>query len=145
MGSRARRVAYAAFSLLASQHSAAQGASATSQFEPAHCLGFSFGTWTPALSWQSAGHGALVDSSLVPRAPDGRGWAVPEREPQSDSTLVLFPSWWPAGIVVVLERPPSAPRDTVAGRATAIVADGRKASPTSLVRAWYARCGAVRD
>jgi len=59
------------------------------------CLGFSFGPWTPALDWRLAGHGDAVDSTNVPRAPGGRGWASPsvQSASASDTTLMLFPTW----------------------------------------------------
>ena len=109
--------------------------------EPSLCFGFAFGSWTPALDWQLAGHGARIDSARIPRAPNGRGWAAIDVEQQSDSTLLLFPPWWPAGIAVKLATKPAAPTDTVAGRAVALVADGRKRPPTGAVRLWRVPCG----
>lgn len=109
--------------------------------EPSLCFGFAFGSWTPALDWQLAGHGNPIDSARVPRAPNGRGWAAIDVEPQSDSTLLLFPPWWPAGISVKFATKPASPTDTVAARATALVADGRKRPPTSAVRLWRVPCG----
>lgn len=134
----------AGIALLVSQRVAAQTTPPVNRSEEPLCFGFVFGLWTPALDWKSAGHGAPVDSSLIPRAPEGRGWAAAERGPQSDSALMLFPIWWPAGVIVDLDRAPNSLRDTVTGRATAIIADGRKTSPTTVVRAWQARCGAAR-
>ena len=104
------------------------------------CFGFSFGPWTPALNWQVA-QGFTLDSSRVPRAPGGRGWAAIDVEAQSDSTLLLFPPWWPAGIVIAFTAKPSSPKDTVPGKATALVADGRLRASTSNVRVWQVPCG----
>ena len=104
------------------------------------CLGFSFGAWKPALDWKRAGHANPVDSARVPRAPEGRGWATPEGA-SADTTLMLFPPWWPVGVVVELPTGAPALGDTVAGRARALVGDGRRESPTSRVRAWRVACG----
>ncbi len=105
------------------------------------CLGFSFGPWTPPLDWRGAGHGVAVDSARVLRAPDGRDWASPGLGSGSDTTLMLFPAWWPVGVEVALRTRGPAPGDTVSGRATALVADGRREAPRSLVRAWQVPCG----
>ena len=109
--------------------------------EPSLCFGFAFGSWTPALDWQLAGHGNPIDSARVPRAPNGRGWAAIDVEQQSDSTLLLFPPWWPAGVSVKLTNKFVSPQDTIAGHAVALVADGRKRPPTTAVRLWRVPCG----
>src|ERR671933_435433 len=110
--------------------------------EPPVCLGFSFGAWSPPLDWERAGHGAPVDSAKVPRAPGGRAWAAPSPvTAAADTGLVLFPTWWPVGIVVQLSTRAPAPGDTVSGQAWALVADGRQQVPTARVRAWRVRCG----
>jgi hypothetical protein len=109
--------------------------------EASLCFGFAFGSWTPALDWQLAGHGAPIDSARVPRAPSGRGWAAIDVEQQSDSTLLLFPPWWPAGVSVKLTSKFASPQDTIPGHAVALVADGRKRPPTSAVRLWRVPCG----
>jgi hypothetical protein len=117
-----------------------QSASTSNGSEPSQCFGFAFGSWTPALDWELAGHGSPVDSARVPRAPNGRGWAI-DVEHQSDSTLLLFPPWWPAGVSVKLTNKFGSPRDTISGHAVALVADGRKRPPTSSVRLWQVPCG----
>jgi hypothetical protein len=104
------------------------------------CLGFSFGVWTPPLDWQAAGHGARPDPKVLQHAPDGRDWAADLSLESADSALVLFPSWWPAGVVVRLPRGLPAPGDTIRGRATALVADGRRQAPAADVRAWRVPC-----
>ena len=104
------------------------------------CLGFSFGPWTPPLDWRGAGHEVAVDSARVLRAPDGRDWASPGLGSGSDTTLMLFPAWWPVGVEVALGTRSPALGDTVSGRATALVADGRREAPTSRVRAWQVPC-----
>ena len=108
--------------------------------DPAECYGFSFGKWTPPLDWQLSGHGALLDSARVPRAPNGRGWAASDIEVPSDTSLLLFPPWWPAGVLVVFKTKPTKLGDTAAGEAMAFVADARKQPSTSSIRGWLVRC-----
>ena len=103
------------------------------------CFGFSFGKWTPALDWQAAGHGTLPDAKNLQHAPDGRDWAADLSESQ-DSALVLFPAWWPAGVLVRLPKRFPAAGDTLRGRATALIADGRRQAPMAEVRAWAVPC-----
>ena len=110
------------------------------QSEPAECYGFSFGKWTPPLDWQLSGHGAALDSARVPRAPNGRGWAASDIEMPSDTSLLLFPPWWPAGVLVVFKAKPTTLGDTVAGKAMAFVADARKQPSTSSIRGWLVPC-----
>jgi hypothetical protein len=100
-----------------------------------------FAPWTPPLDWSAAGHGAL-DSARVPQAPTGRRWALSAdgAGAEADSTLLLVPPWWPAGIVVTVPARGMAMGDTIVGRATALVADGRLTAPTARVRAWRVPC-----
>jgi hypothetical protein len=105
------------------------------------CLGFAFGTWSPALDWARAGHGGPVDTSRVPRTRGGHDWAIPETDPANPSSeMLLLPVWWPAGVVITLPRQPSAVGDTVTARAKALVGDGRLQSPLAAVRAWQGPC-----
>jgi hypothetical protein len=103
------------------------------------CLGFAFGAFTPKLDWEKAGH-APIRAGTVQRAPDGRDWASDQALP-NDSSLYLFPAWWPVGIWVELSTRAPAPGDTVDGRATALVARGNIAPPVAKVRAWRVPCG----
>jgi hypothetical protein len=54
-------------------------------------------------------------------------------------SLLLFPSWWPAGVTVRFSLVPG--RDSTRGEARAFVADGRVEPPTSLVTVWRVPCG----
>ena len=128
-----------AFIALAANHAIAQSSPAN-RSEPSVCYGFSFGNWTPPLDWQTAGHGTALDSARVPRAPSGRGWAASDLEFRSDTSTLLFPPWWPAGVLVEFPAKPKSPSDTVSGRASALVADGRKKPSTSAIRAWLVPC-----
>jgi hypothetical protein len=115
-------------------------ASAEPKKSDAECYGFSFGKWTPPLDWLLSGHGAPLDSSRVARAPNGRGWAASDIEMPSDTSLLLFPPWWPAGVLVVFSAKPATLRDTVAGKAIAFVADARKQPSTSSIKGWLVPC-----
>jgi len=106
--------------------------------DAAQCYGFSFGTWTPALDLASAGHRPLSPASEQPKAPGGRDWASDVMP--NDTTMLLFPTWWPAGIQVTLARKPRSNADTVSGNAQALVADGRATAPRAPLRAWRVAC-----
>ena len=106
------------------------------------CLGFAFGTWRPALNWAEAGHQPVTDTTVWSKAPGGRDWAVNGTKTEGDTTFILFPMWWPAGVVVSLEHVPKSPIDSVRGQAIAMVADARKAAPTTAIRAWMKSCHA---
>lgn len=112
----------------------------TARDTSAVCLGFAFGSWTPALDWHAARHQGTMDSSWVGHAPGGRGWAAGD-DATADSTLMLYPGWWPVGVAVALPTRSPVRGDTVSGIATALVADGRVRNPTAKVRAWRVPCG----
>jgi hypothetical protein len=118
----------------------AQGADADVDTS-AVCLGFAFGKWSPPLDWLAARHQGALDSSWVGHAPGGRGWASDPTT--TDSTLMLYPGWWPVGVSVALPTRAPARGDTVTGTAIALVADGRVENPTARVRAWRVPCGAA--
>ncbi|MDB4880232.1 MAG: hypothetical protein JWL60_1678 [Gemmatimonadetes bacterium] len=102
------------------------------------CYGFAFGPWTPGLDWKRAGHpDPSRSTNAADVAPLDRRWAV-----ETDSALMLFPGWWPAGVSVALPRRPRTLADTVHGQAIALVPDYRMKNPVAKVRAWGIRCGA---
>ena len=103
------------------------------------CLGFAFGAFSPKLDWAKAGHAPIRAGSTY-QAPDGRDWASDQALP-NDSSLYLFPAWWPVGVWVELATRAPAPGDTVSGRATALVARGDVTPPVARVRAWRVPCG----
>ena len=107
--------------------------------EPTVCLGFTFGQWTPALDWKAAGHATQINPATHQRADDGRDWATTQAV-QDEHTIVLLPSWWPAGVNVTLPNRAPAPGDTVFGTAFAFVADGRRKAPSAKVWAWRVSC-----
>ena len=110
--------------------------------DPPVCLGFTFGPWTPKLDWRAAGHGEPVDTSRLLHAPMGRDWAVTAElgAHKADSLMILFPAFWPAGVIVDLPTRAPAPGDTIIGIAHAFVANGQKTVPASRVRAWRVAC-----
>jgi hypothetical protein len=111
--------------------------------DAAVCLGFAFGAFTPRLDWAKAGHAPIRDSASLPHAPAGRDWASDQALP-NDSSLYLFPSWWPVGVYIELATRRPAPGDTVSGRATALVASGRITPPVARVKAWRVACDGSR-
>ena len=106
--------------------------------DAAHCYGFSFGAWHPPLDLAVAGHRAPLPDQTQVKAPRGRDWASDAMP--NDTTLLLFPAWWPAGVYVTFARRPRAGADTVAGDAVALVADGRVQAPRAQLRAWRVPC-----
>lgn len=108
------------------------------------CFGFSFGTWTPALDARAAGHRPAAPEQ-PPRPPEaqasgGRDWAI-RLGAGRDTTLLLFPTWWPAGVAVRFPDGIDTRRDSVRGTATAFVADGRMEAPRAPVLLRRVPCG----
>jgi hypothetical protein len=122
---------------------AAAAQSLPSRDDPS-CLRFRFGPWSPALDWNRAGHPGTVDSFRIARAEGGQAWAaaVPPttRTAPGDTVLVLYPAFWPVGVMVQFDPAAFAGRDTLAAHATAFVADGNTRSPTSTVTLWKVPC-----
>ena len=111
--------------------------------EEEECLGLAFGRWTPALDLAAAGHHVPNPANLA-QAPNGRDWAA-ALESGRDTTLMLFPAWWPAGVHVQLPSGRRVAGDTVRGTAVALVADARARNPTARVLLWLVPCGGSRD
>ena len=139
----AARLALALAAALGAPRLAAQGVPAA----PDECWRFAFGAWSPPLDARAAGHGrdfpsARPSGMISGRAPEGGGgardWA--SRVGMSgDSTLMLYPAWWGAGVELVFPSAAMA-HDTIRGRATALVADARVANPVAPVVAWRVSC-----
>jgi hypothetical protein len=128
--------------------SALGGASgtATAQAPDANtCLRFAFGVWKPVLDWKAAGHPGSVDSVRVARAEGGQAWAagIPSttRTTPGDTLLMLYPAFWPVGVIVSFNPRAFTARDTVAATAVALVGDALKANPVSAVKLWKVPCG----
>lgn len=127
------------FTLVAALAATPLLAHAQQRDEPPVCLGFTFGPWTPALDWQAAGHVTKIDPAIHQHADDGRDWATTQAV-EDEHTIMLLPSWWPAGVSVTLPNRSPAIGDTVVGSAFAFIADGRKKAPTAKVWAWRVPC-----
>ncbi|HEY0970364.1 MAG TPA: hypothetical protein VGE02_05245, partial [Gemmatimonadales bacterium] len=131
-------LAVAALSMAALFGPAALGAQVISS--PAdECYGFAFGRWDPPLDMRAAGHHVPSPDDLA-HAPGGRDWAAAVSSGR-DTTLLLFPAWWPAGVAIRFPAGVRTPTDTVRGRATALVANGLVRNPEAAVLAWPVPCG----
>jgi len=132
-----------AVAMVATRRALAQGMPpAPGSVDDAVCFGFAFGSWSPPLDWRAAGHGDRPDSARLAHAPGGRDWAGASSP--SDTVLMLYPAWWPVGVMVEIPTRRVVSGDTVTGRASALVADGRLRPPTATVRAWRVPCGSAR-
>jgi hypothetical protein len=96
------------------------------------CARITLGVWTPPLDWARAGHldsatrigeavrrvrdSIFVSSSAAPGR-DGMQWL----EIDGARGLLLYPAWWPAGIMIRFRQ--QSLGDTLIGEATALVAD----------------------
>jgi hypothetical protein len=111
---------------------------------PDECFGFTFGAWDPPLrtvasSANPGGDPAAGDSSGAPRGSAAR---IATGRLEGDSTLMLFPAWWPTGVTIEWR---TARGDTLIGVAHALVADGRTRIPVSAVRGLRVPCAAPRS
>ena len=88
---------------------------------------------------EPAGHLSRIDPATHQRADDGRDWATTQFV-ADEHTIMLLPSWWPAGVSVTLPNRTPALGDTIVGSAFAYIADGRKKVPTAKVWAWRVPC-----
>jgi hypothetical protein len=108
------------------------------------CWGFVFGTWSPALDWAAAGHNGYARRAAPPTPEASTTDGAPRHDAASFEragapALVLYPTWWPVGVGISLERQP-VEGDTVRGVAYAFVADGRLTPPESRILAWRKPC-----
>ena len=109
---------------------------------PDECFGFSFGAWNPPLRSAASKYSPGYDPTSSAPAGAARDWAtrVPTGRPMdtpADSVLLLFPGWWPAGVVIEWTAQRG---DTLVGVARALVADGRLPNPVTSVRAMRVPC-----
>lgn len=109
---------------------------------PDECFGFTFGRWEPSLKSASSIYSPGYDptSSAPPGAPPSWAARTPTNDSSgapADSVLLLFPSWWPAGVAIQWSAQHG---DTLIGLARALVADGRLKNPESPVRALRVPC-----
>ncbi len=99
---------------------------------PPECFRFVFGAWDPPLDWARAGHQTAPPVGEYPT--QGRGSAA---RTGYDEPLLLFPSFWPVGVVIRFDS--GAQTDTLRGTATALQADASRApSRTRVVAVRFA-------
>lgn len=146
-------LAIATLPAIASSQSAAERGKSPASAEAAHdvreCWRFGFGPWEPALDWRAAGHEARSPDEYLAAVRRGEASRPTAPSPNAtwnaaagDTTLLLFPDWWPAGVAVRLD-PGRVAGDTLRGTATALVADGHTTNPVSRIVAIRRSCGAA--
>lgn len=109
---------------------------------PDECYRFAFGAWDPPLNSVASTYNPGHDPTTSAPAGTPRDWASrisngKATDTPSDSVLLLFPSWWPAGVSIDWQQQRG---DTLLGRAVALVADGRVKNPVTTVRAMRVIC-----
>ena len=112
------------------------------------CWRFAFGAWNPPLDWSRAGHGGRAgeladrvqrvrDSVFVKDTNAVRNSEMLWERTKVGWSVVLFPAWWPVGVMVQFDSVVTAGREMV-GSATALVADATQ--EPSRARARAVRC-----
>ena len=112
------------------------------------CWRFAFGTWTPALDWEKAGHygkaGELAnrvqrvrDSVFAKDTNAVHNKAMIWERSKAGWIVVLFPDWWPVGVKVDFDSVLAGGQE-MTGQATAFVADAGQ--DPSRTRARAMRC-----
>ncbi|MGQ0647498.1 MAG: hypothetical protein ACT4P7_07985 [Gemmatimonadaceae bacterium] len=120
------------------------------------CARLTFGPWSPPLNWSGAGHAdsATQVAAMVRRIRDsvytGRTTAMGRDEMQWIETnagrrLMLYPSWWPAGVMITFDSSgdtvsTSPPGDVLTGAAVGLVADAAQPQPRAAVRVVHMSC-----
>ena len=122
--------------------------SSTQEMPSSTCWRFAFGAWTPPLDWSRAGHngraGELADrvrrvrdSVFVKDTNAVRNSEMLWERTRVGWSVVLFPTWWPVGVMVQFDSVVTPGRE-MAGDATALVADATQ--EPSRARARAVRC-----
>jgi hypothetical protein len=112
---------------------------------PSTCWRFAFGTWTPPLDWEGAGHAGKAGelANRVQRVRDSvfakdtnavRNQAMFWERTKSGWSVVLFPDWWPVGVKVDFDSVLAEGRE-MTGQATALVADAGQDASRARTRA----------
>jgi hypothetical protein len=125
-------------------------ASAGAQVPGAACTRVSLGAWTPPLDWSRAGHQdstsaiaghvrRLRDSVFAVAGGVGARESMHWLDEKGERRLVLYPAWWPAGVIIAFTKPPLG--DTLVGEARALVADPSHGISTAPARV-ITRCRA---
>ena len=112
------------------------------------CWRFAFGSWTPPLDWERAGHAGKAGdlANRVQRVRDSvfakdtnavRNKAMIWERTKAGWSVVLFPDWWPVGVKVDFDSVLAGSRE-MTGHALAFVADAGQ--DASRARARAMRC-----
>jgi hypothetical protein len=137
------RVGALALLVLAARHEAAPPQAAP---QPSGlCWRFAFGSWTPPLDWERAGHhGNTAEmSDRVQRIRDSvfakdtnavRNNAMIWEKTRRGWSVVLFPPWWPVGVGVEFDSV-LAGGNEMTGQAIAFVADAGRENSRARARA----------
>jgi hypothetical protein len=146
-----RHIRFVCLLFIASTTGRAQAVREDPAESPGLCWRFSFGEWTPALDWSRAGHWGRADSTAasirrirdsvyakdsVAAKNNAMTWF---RNESGAMTLLLYPTWWPAGIQVTFDSTLAGGRE-MSGTAIALVASGARAPSKARARAWQAGC-----
>lgn len=100
---------------------------------PAECFRFAFGAWNPPLDWTASGH---RDKPQAAAGAHGRENAA--HVERDGGPLLLFPSFWPAGVLIRFDR--TVAGDTLRGTATALVADAARTPSVAAITALRVPC-----
>ena len=130
---------------LATQAASAQEARRDSGPPPGACWRLSFSDWTPPLDWARAGHGRdssgtaarmrrLRDSLFVSDTGAVNSNAMHWERTPKGLQLLLFPTWWPVGVLVTFDSATANARE-MTGEAVAMVADAAQEASKARVTA----------
>ncbi|HSA55142.1 MAG TPA: hypothetical protein VLE53_05525 [Gemmatimonadaceae bacterium] len=117
----------------ATERAAAQGARVDAVPPPGACWRLAFSEWKPPLDWARAGHGRdssvtaermrrLRDSIFVSDTGAVNSNAMHWERTAKGLQLLLFPPWWPVGVLVTFDSTTADVRE-MTGDAVAMVAD----------------------
>ena len=141
----------ALFLLVAGPLGAQRGTTPAGSPPSTACWNFSFGEWTPPLDWSGSGHrgdSASADAR-VRRARDSlfvhdsaarESNAMEWTRTEKGWEVLLFPNWWPAGVVVRFDGNPTDSAEA-RGEATALLGDPNREPSKAKVRAVARKCG----
>ena len=112
---------------------------------PGDCWRLAFSDWKPPLDWTRAGHGPdssitaermrrIRDSIFVSDTGVVNSNAMHWERTPKGLQLLLFPTWWPVGVLVTFDSPATNARE-MTGEAVALVADASSEPSRARVKA----------
>lgn len=130
---------------LAARAASAQDVRRDTAPPPGACWRLSFSDWTPPLDWARAGHGRdssvtaarmrrLRDSIFVSDTGAVNSSAMHWERTPKGLQLLLFPTWWPVGVLVTFDSAAAHARE-MSGEAVAMVADAAQDASKARVTA----------